>query len=110
MDLLDARRREDGVAQVFENQEAVYQYTKRTGSYFPRDCPKAGNLLRKLTQKSHDDTTRNGITPPLPPLPDLQVGYYEAKGKREARSKKKLRLVAESAEATVTYPDIQFES
>ncbi|OCL06371.1 hypothetical protein AOQ84DRAFT_276940, partial [Glonium stellatum] len=48
VDLIDTRRRGTGVVQVFGSKESLSEYIKETASYFPRNHPKAGNLLRKL--------------------------------------------------------------
>ena len=118
MDLVDARRREDGVAQVFPNEESLKEYTKRTASHFPYDSPKAGNLLRQLLRKPRENTIGNVMESPLFPPPYKRNGRYEAKNKalststkrEEARSAKKQKMIAESVEDIKPYSYVNFES
>ena len=118
MDVIDARRRGNGVAQVFPTKESLEEYTKRTASYFPCDSPKAGNLLRQLLRKPRKNTIRNMNKSPLFPPPYLQDGRYEAKNKAfqilsnggEARSAKRQQVITESVEATNKHSYVDFES
>ena len=104
MDVIDARRRGNGVAQVFPTKESLQEYTKTTASYFPYNDRKAGNLLRQLLRCNNP--RRNWTQPPLYPPPYIQEGDHEAKdkvprtssNKAEARTTKKLRMIAESVE------------
>lgn len=108
MDVIDARRRGNGIAQVFPTKELLEEYTKRTASYFPYDSRKAGNLLRQLLRKPRKNTIKNVNKSPLFPPPCVQDGRYEAKNKalptlsngRVARSAKRQQLLTESVEVT----------
>ena len=81
MDVIDARRRGNGIAQVFPTKESLEEYTKRTASYFPYDSRKAGKLLRQLLRKPRKNTIINVTqSPPFLP-PYVQDGRYEAKNK-----------------------------
>ena len=118
MDLVDARRREDGVAQVFPTEESLKEYTKRTASYFPYDSPKAGNLLRHLLRKPRENTISNVMESPLFPPPYKRDGCYRTKNKAlststnrgESRSAKKQQIIAESVEGINPYSNVEFES
>jgi len=96
VDVIDARRRGDGAAQIFPTNEGLQEYTRRTGSHFPHGHPKAGHLLRMVLRRPRD----------------LQEKYDEARNKelptssskKEARSRKKNRIVAEALDTTNIYP------
>ena len=96
--MLDARRRGNGVAQVFPTKESLEEYTKRTASHFPYDSPKAGKLLRRLLRKPHENTLRNQNKASLVPPPDLQDGSYEAKKQDPQKRQKRLALEAKHCE------------
>ena len=118
MDVIDACRRGNGIAQVFPTKELLEEYTKMTASYFPYDSPKAGKLLRRLLRKPRNNTIRSMNKSPLFPPPYVQDGRYEAKNKAlltlsngiEARSAKRQQLIRESVEATNNHSYVEFES
>ena len=118
VDVIDARRRGNGIAQVFPTEESLKEYTKRTASYFPYDSCKAGKLLRQLLRKPRENTVRNMNKSPLFPPPCVQDGRYEAKNKAlmtssnggEARSAKRQQLMRESVETTNNHSYVEFES
>lgn len=96
VDVIDARRRGNGEAQVFATNEALQEYTRRTGSHFPHGHPKAGLLLRLVLRRPRDsqkeyDKARDKDLP-------------TSSSKKEARSRKKNRIVAEALETTNIYP------
>ena len=120
MDVIDARRRGAGTAQVFPTKESLEEYTKRTASYFPRDSRKSGKLLRQLLRKplKNENVIRDVNKSPLFPPPYVQDGRYEVKNKAlptlsnggEARSTKRQQLMREYVEATNNHSYVESES
>jgi len=112
VDVVDARRRGNGVAQVFPTKEALQDYTTRTASYFPYDSPKAGNLLRQLLRRPRENTVKNVTKYPLfPPrsVRDRSSKVPTSTKAEEARSTMKIRIIAESVEAAGAYAGVEFE-
>ncbi len=118
VDVVDVRRRGDGVAQTFPTEESLQEYTKRTASYFPHNCTKAGQLLRHLLRKPRNNTIGNVMESPLFPPPSIRKGRHGDKdkkrptslNKREGRHVKKARMIAESVEASDIYSFVEFRS
>ena len=120
VDLVDARRRGDVPAQVFPTEEALLECTKRTASYFPRDISKAGKLLRKLLRKPRNAMAGNPISFLSIPSKrqDKQAKSKSSQikktppgtEKREARSKKKYRVINGAFEAAESSITVEFES
>ena len=81
-DIIDVRRRGKGVAQVFPTQEALWEYTVVTASYFPRDCPKAGLLLKWLQRKSRSNNIVLAQN-----LPPSQPQHMAKKAKAKTKDK-----------------------
>jgi hypothetical protein len=75
VDLIDVRRRGTEIVQVFPTKEALWEYTKRTASYFPYNNPKAGNLLRKL------------LSEPRLQVPNSQRAMQDTHAKGKAKAK-----------------------
>lgn len=103
MDVIDARRRGDGVAQAFSTEEALLEYTKRTTSHFPYNSPKAGELLRRILRKSREDTIKDVSESPLFPPPHKRNNFsardkisHTSVKEEGSRSAKKHRMIAES--------------
>ncbi|CAF9929791.1 MAG: hypothetical protein HETSPECPRED_007451 [Heterodermia speciosa] len=116
IDVVDARRRGDGIAQVFPTKGLLQEYTKRTASHFPYDSPKAGYLLSRLVRQPRRYYIRS-LNKSIP-RSYLQDGRYEANKKdsqtisngAETQSAKRQQVITESLEATNDYAYIEFES
>ena len=115
VDVVDARRRGEGVAQVFSTEEALREYTIKTASYFPRGSPKAGNLLWRLLRKNDEEiiSLTNSALPPSRYIYE-QATKVKAKAKNNiflsSRRSGKRKMVAEQIETIHTYSYVEFDS
>lgn len=88
----------DGVAQTFQTEETLREYTKRTASYFPYNSPKAGKLLRLLLQKLRQSRFNKISRPPLSRPLSPRDGVTKDVAPSTSRGIKRHTLVSESIE------------
>ena len=114
VDMIDVRRRGNGVAQVFSTEEALHEYTVKTARYFPRGSPKAGNLLRRLLQKTDKEGIISLTKSSLVPSRYIHEQGIQAKAKDNiflsSRRSEKRRMIAETIEAINDYSCVEFDS